>query len=195
MLLPLTSRAASSRAPADRIRGQEERPLSHKSLICPAGGAEIPRCLRRIGRGVNHAFGSARRPRCPSGVRSRERAARGLVDGGEGHRTDSSVVSAVRLPKTKLHGSFSWAQWWRVTRVPGPEVGTEARFTERRGTVKTSSLSLPVDSRVLAAFRGGRSPGCCSHSFRGLRPSQIGCSPPHVEAVSVITDADVRSQS
>lgn len=50
---------------------------------------------------------------------------RGLVDGREGHHSDSSAVSAVRLPKTKLHGRFSWVQWSRVTQVPHPEVKIE----------------------------------------------------------------------
>lgn len=46
----------------------------------------------------------------------------GLVDGGEGHRSDSSAVSAVILPKTKLHGWFSWVQWSKVTQVLCPKV-------------------------------------------------------------------------
>jgi len=46
----------------------------------------------------------------------------GLVDGGKGYHSDSSAVSAVRLPKTKLHGWFSWVQWSRLTQVPHPEV-------------------------------------------------------------------------
>lgn len=90
---PLTSQAASSPAPADLIRGQEERPLSHKSLIFPAGGAEIPRCLQTMGRGVNHAFGSARRPRCRSGVRSVARAG-----GGRGGRLMEGKGIALTAP-------------------------------------------------------------------------------------------------
>lgn len=89
----------------------------------PAGGAEISRCLQKMGRGVNLAFGPAGHPWCRSGVRSSARSRRwigggGSVDGEEGHRNDRSAVSAVRLPKTKLHGGFSWTQQSRVTQVP-----------------------------------------------------------------------------
>lgn len=52
--------------------------FSHKSLIYPAGGAEISRCLQKIVQAVNHAFGSACCPWCQSGVRSGVRAERGI---------------------------------------------------------------------------------------------------------------------
>lgn len=78
LLPPLTSQAASRRVRADLSQGQGERPLSPKSLIFPAGGAEISRCLQKIGQGVNHALGPARHPWCQSGVRSGARCRRGI---------------------------------------------------------------------------------------------------------------------
>lgn len=86
----------------------------------------------------------------------------GLVDGGEGHRSDSSAVSAVRLPKTKLHGWFSWVQWSRVTQVPHPEVKIEAWFTchfapsavaTHHEGVRDHLLIRPVSRRVIGGFR------------------------------------------
>lgn len=86
----------------------------------------------------------------------------GLVDGGEGHCSDSSVVSAVRLPKTKLHGWFSWVQWSRVTQVPHPEVKIEAWFTchfvpsavaTHHEGVRDHLLIRPVSRRVIGGFR------------------------------------------
>lgn len=85
----------------------------------------------------------------------------GLVDGGEGHHSDSSAVSAVRLPKTKLHGWFSWVQWSRVTQVPHPEVKIEAWFTchfapsavaTHHEGVWDHLLIRPVSWRVIGGF-------------------------------------------
>lgn len=87
---------------------------------------------------------------------------RGLVDGREGHHSDSSAVSAVRLPKTKLHGGFSWVQWSRVTQVPHPEVKIEAWFTchfapsavaTHHEGVRDHLLIRPVSWRVIGGFR------------------------------------------
>lgn len=86
----------------------------------------------------------------------------GLVDGGEGHRSDSSAVSAVRLPKTKLHGWFSWVQWSRVTQVPYPKVKIEAWFTchfapsavaTHHEGVRDHLLIRSVSWRVIGGFR------------------------------------------
>lgn len=67
-----------------------------------------------------------------------------------------------------------------MTRVPGPEVGAEARHEDVQP-------ALPVNSRVSAAFRGKKLTEIAVRPFSEAPVFQICCSTLHMEALSVIT--------